>query len=201
LDENNARTFNRLGILTLTAGPGVELKLNQLEVWGEGTLPDGSTLRRRARGPGIVVDVAGATEQGVVDRQRPLTAPWLGFDLPAALADAAPATLEFHQTEIKLMEEGARYDYAYQWTVGGRGTPPVRVQVEVVGARDIRVIDMRPAAGALSGTFAVTTTKATDPASYDIYISGQLKTDDGNVSIVSRPIAFDVSGGTANASK
>ena len=65
--------------------------------------------------PGMVVDVAGATEQGVVDRQRPVTAPWLGLDLPVALADAAAATLEVRQTNLKQMEEGARYEYAYQW--------------------------------------------------------------------------------------
>ena len=89
VDAGNARTFNRRGILTLTAEQGAALRTGQLEVWGEGTLADGTVLRRRARGSGMVIDVAGATEQGVVDRQRPVTAPWLGLDLPVALADAA----------------------------------------------------------------------------------------------------------------
>jgi hypothetical protein len=146
----------------------------------------------------MVVDVAGATEQGVVDRQRPLTAPWLGLDLPIALGEAPAATLVVHQTGMRQMEEGARYEYAYEWTLRGRATPPERVAVDIVGAKDIRVIDMKAAAGGTSGTFAVTTTKATDPARYDLYISGRLKTEDGEEAIVSRPIAFEVSGGTTS---
>ena len=78
------------------------------------------------------------------------------------------------------MEEGARYEYAYQWKIKGRATPPAQVGVDVIGAKDIRVIDMKADAGAMSGTFAVTTTKATDPARYDLYINGRLRTDDGD---------------------
>jgi len=198
VDASNARTFNRRGLLMLTAEPGLELPLNELQVWGEATLADGTVLRRQARGPGMVVDVAGATEQGVVDRQRAVTAPWLGLTLPAAMAEAAGATLEVRQTKIIQMEEGTRYEYAYQWTVHGRGTPPKQVGVDVIGAKDIRVIDIKAGTGEMSGTFAVTTTKATDPGRYDLYISGRLKTDEGDESIVSRPIAFEVSGGTTN---
>ena len=210
LDAGGARTFNRRAILVLTADPDAELPMSQLQVWGEGTLADGTVLRRRARGPGMVVDVAGATEQGVVDRQRPVTAPWLSLDLPMAMAEPASATLDVRQTGVKPMEEGVRYEYAYKWTVRGRGTPPAQVGVDVIGAKDIRVIDMKPdmkadmksdmkPAGGASGTFAVTTTKATDPARYDLYINGRLKTDDGDELIVSRPIPFDVTGGTTSA--
>jgi hypothetical protein len=196
VDAGNTRTFNRRGILTLTAEQGAELRTGQLQIWGEGTLADGTVVRRRARGSGMAIDVAGATEQGVVDRQRPVTAPWLGLDLPVALADAPAATLEVRQTNLKQMEEGARYEFAYQWKVRGRATPPEQVGVDVIGAKDIRVIDMKAEAGAMSGTFAVTTTKATDPARYDLYINGRVKTDDGDEAIVSRAIPFEVSGGT-----
>jgi hypothetical protein len=196
MDASNARTFNRRGILTLTAEPGVPLPTGQLQIWGEGKLADGTVLRRRARGNGMATDVTGATEQGVVDRQRPVTAPWLNVDLPVALADASAATLEVRQTSLKQMEEGARYEYAYKWTTRGRVTPPAQVGVDVIGAKDIRVIDMKAETGAMSGTFAVTTTKATDPARYDLYINGRVKTDDGDEAIVSRAIPFEVSGGT-----
>jgi hypothetical protein len=66
------------------------------------------------------------------------------------------------------------------------------VSVDVIGAKDLRVIDMKAETGNLSGTFAVTTTKATDPARYDLYINGRLRTDDGDEVIVSRPIPFEV---------
>ena len=72
----------------------------------------------------MAIDVAGATDQGVVDRQRPVTAPWLGWDLPAALTDPPVATLEVRQTGFKQMDEGARYEFAYKWKVRGAGTPP-----------------------------------------------------------------------------
>ena len=195
IDASNARTFNRRGFLMLTADPGVAMPPRELQVWGEGKLADGTVLRRQARGPGMVVDVAGATEQGVVDRQRAVTAPWMGMALPAAMAEPPVATLEVHQTKIIPMEEGLRYEYAYKWNVRGKATPPAQVNVDVIGAKDIRVIDQK------GGTFAVTTTKATDPARYDLYISGRIRTDDGDESIVSRPIPFEVSGGTPNGSK
>ena len=68
------------------------------------------------------------------------------------------------------------------------------MDVEIVGARDIRVTDMKQSEK--GGTFVVTTTKATDPARYDLYINGMLKTDSGEELIVSRPIPFEVTGGT-----
>jgi hypothetical protein len=88
------------------------------------------------------------------------------------------------------MAEGTRYEFAYNWTVRGGGTPPKQVGVDVIGAKDIRVIDMTPS------TFAVTTTKATDPARYDLYLNGRMRTDDGDETIVSPPVPFEVSGGT-----
>jgi len=203
VDASNARTFNRRGLLMLTAdcSTGIPacvaaaLPTGELQVWGEGVLADGTVLRRPARGPGMVVDVAGATEQGVVDRQRPVTAPWLGLSLPAALADPPGATLEVRQTNLKPMDEGVRYEYEYKWTIHGRGTPPKDVGVDVIGAKDIRVIDMK-GQGAMQGTFAVTTTKATDPGRYDLYINGRLRLEDGETeSIVSRPIPFEVTNG------
>jgi hypothetical protein len=197
LDASNTRTVNRRGILLLTADADAKLDTGSLEIWGEARLSDGTVLKRRARGVGMAIDVSGATDQGVVDRQRPLTAPWLGLDLPAAIGEQPSATLAVKQTAIKPMEEGVRYEYAWEWTMRGTLMPPRTVGVEVTGAKDLRVIDMK--ANRMGGTFAVTTTKATDPAKYDLYITGRLRTDDGDEVIVSRPIAFEVTGGTLSA--
>ena len=195
LDASGARTVNRRGVLLVSADRDVSLSADQLHVWGEAKLSDGTMLKRRARGLGMTVDVTGATEQLAVDKQRALTAPWLDLELPVAIGDPPSATLEVHQTAIKQMEEGARYEYAYKWTVAGRATPPTTVGVEVPGAKDLRIIDMKAASGGMTGTFAVTTTKATDPAPYDLYINGRVKTDDGDELIFSRPIVFEVTGG------
>jgi hypothetical protein len=195
IDAANTRTINRRGILTITADPGVTLATGQLEVWGEATLAGGTPLRRRARGLGMTVDVAGATEQGVVDRQRPLTAAWLGWNLPAALADPPIATLEVHQTSFKQMAEGGRYEFAYKWTLHGAGTPPKQVNADIIGAKDIRVIDMT------TNSFVVTTTKATDPGLYDVYVNGRVRTGDGDEVVVARAIPFEVTGGAAHAAQ
>jgi hypothetical protein len=194
VDVSNARTFNRRGTLTITASADAELPAVPLSVWGEGQLSNGTPIRRRSRGPGMVVAVAGATDQGVVDRQRPVTAPWLGFELPAAIAEPQSGTLDVKQTNFKQLAEGGRYEFEYVWNVR-TGTPPRNVNVEVVGARDIRVIEMKRAGK--GGTFVVTTTKATDPARYDLYITGRLNTDSGDETIVSRPIPFEVNEGSA----
>ena len=194
VDAGNTRTFNRRGTLIISAASDVELPSREFVVWGEAKLADGTTIRRRARGPGMLVGVAGATAQGVVDRQRAITAPWLDLDLPAAVSEPPPATLQVKQTSVKHLAEGNRYEFEYAWKIKA-GTPPRKVDVEIVGAKDIRVTDIKPTDK--NGTFAVNTTKATDPGRYDLYISGRLRTDNGDELIISRPILFEVTEGTA----
>jgi hypothetical protein len=195
MDGNSGRNVNRRAIVTITAEPGVEMSRRELTVIGEGTLDDGTVLQRRASGTGLVQDVAGATAQGVVDRQRPITAGWLGLELPVAIGETPPATLEVKETSVKEMAEGARHEYAYKWTTRSKDvTVPARVTVEIIGAKDIRIIDMKAGMGKMSGTFAVTTTKATDPARYDLYLTGRVTAEGGDETIVSRPIPFEVKG-------
>jgi hypothetical protein len=193
VDPTNARTLSRRGVLTITAAADTEMPPGPLAIWGEARLTNGSSLRRRARGPGITVAVAGATDQGVVDRQRPVSAPWLGFELPAAIAEPPSATLEVKQTSFKNLDEGGRYEFEYAWNVRG-GAPTGNVNVDVVGARDIRVVEIKGTEK--GGSFVVTTTKATDPAKYDLYVTGRLKMDGGDEPIVSRTLSLEVSEGS-----
>jgi hypothetical protein len=129
-----------------------------------------------------------------VDRQRPLTAAWLGLELPVALGATPPATLEVRQTAVKQMAEGARYEFEYHWKVRSRdSTPPALLNADVVGARDIRVVDMVAAEDKQSGTFAITTSKATEAARYDLYVFGRVKSDAGEEPVVARMVPFEVS--------
>src|SRR5262249_61127108 len=64
---------NSRGVLILTAHPGEAFESLELTVEGVATLSDGSTIVRKAEGPGMIVTVAGTSEQGAVDRQRTLT--------------------------------------------------------------------------------------------------------------------------------
>jgi hypothetical protein len=185
---------NSRGVLILTAEPGVSLMTADLIVEGVGRLPEGASLVRRAEGPGMIVNVAGASEQGSVDRQRPLTAPWLALDLPVAQTKSRAAALEVTMLERKRMEEGDQIQFRWKWTSRDATlTLPKTVNVEMVGGADVRVIDMRTSADdRITGTFLVTTTKLTRPSKYDLYVSGRVTVDGQQEDIVSRPITVEV---------
>jgi hypothetical protein len=200
VDPSNQRSFSRRGVLTLTAAPDAEMPAKDLAVYAEGKLADGSVLRRRAMGPGTVIDVAGGT--GLVDptsndRQKPFTAPWLGLALPAGLTKPQPAKVEVKALGRTPMEQGDAYQF--EWTITGAPknlAMPASVGVDAPGVRDIRVINMKPAsAGAAKGTFTVTTTKATTPARYDLIVSANLMVDGQRQTIYAHAIPFDVVGG------
>jgi hypothetical protein len=201
--KETAQNRNSRGTLILTAEPGVSLAPADLIVEGVGTLPDGSSLVRRAEAPAMLVNVAGATEQSSVDRQRPLTAPWLGLDLPVARTKPRAATLEVTMLERKRMEEGDQMKFRWKWNPADATLPlPKNVSAEMVGAADIRVIDMRTdSSDRTSGTFLVTTTKLTRPAKYDFYITGKLTAEGQQEEIVSRPIAVEVDEVKANVAE
>ena len=148
MDASNARTFNRRGVLTLTADPDVDTAHRPTASLGRGQAGrrhgappprarhwDGDGRRRRHR-----AGRGGPPAPG----DRPVARTWT---CRSRWPTPPPATLEVRQTSLKQMEEGARYEYAYKWTMRGRGTPPAQVGVDVIGAKDIRVIDMKAETG------------------------------------------------------
>ena len=192
--KETAQNRNSIGVLILTAEPGVKFSPVELKVEGVGRLPDGTPIVRTAEGPGMTVGVSGATEQGVVDRQRPITAPWLGLELPVGQTKPRDATLEVSMLERKRMEEGDQIQFRWKWTLRDASLSlPKNVNADMVGAADIRVIDMQTdPKDRTSGTFLITTTKLTRPSKYDMYIRGRLTVDGQQEEIVSRPITVEV---------
>jgi hypothetical protein len=188
------RVRNSTGVLILTTESDAHFDERQLTVEGVADLPDGTQIVRRAEGLGMRVAVAGATLQGSVDRQRPLTAPWLGLQLPAAIAKPRAATLEVAMLERKRMEEGDQILFRWKWNPRETGQSlPKSVNADLVGAADIRVIDAKTdPKDRTTGTFTITTTKLTLPAKYDLYITGRLMVDGQTEDIVSRPIPVEV---------
>jgi hypothetical protein len=76
---------------------------------------------------------------------------------------------------------------------------PATVNADAPGVRDIRVINMKPSAkGAATGTFTVTTTKATTPAKYDLVVTASLMVEGQRQTIMSRAIPFEVVEGGTN---
>jgi hypothetical protein len=186
---------NSRGVLILTAESGEAFELQDLTVEGVATLPDGLTIVRRAEGPGMIVNVSGASEQGAVDRQRTLTAPWMGLELVAAPTKPSAATLEVTMLERTRMSEGDQIKFRWTWIARDAAQAfPKLVTAEMVGSADVRVIDMQPdAPDASTGTFLMTTTKLTRPSRYDMFITGRLSLSGGEQEdVVSRPIAVKV---------
>ena len=196
--KETAQNRNSRGVLILTAEPALQgetFESLELLVEGVAKLPDGSLIVRKAEGPGMIVNIAGATEQGAVDRQRALTAPWMGLDLVTAPTKPRAARLEVTMLERTRMEEGDQIKFRWKWILREPTQAlPRAVSAEIVGSADIRVIDMQvDPKDSSAGTFLITTTKLTRPSNYDMYITGRLNlTPTEQEEIVSRPITVKV---------
>ena len=184
------RTTSRKGVLVISAEPGTDLPLTELKVVATATLPDGRQVSRPARGLGMLVNVNGATTQGVVDRQRGIVAPGLFEALPAAITNPPVATLEVSLAERRMKAEGEEFVFRYQWKSRRTGLDwPSNLSVEMVDAADTRAVDFKADVQDKStGTFMMTTTKNTLPTKYDIYVFGRLMGEE----IPARPIQLEV---------
>jgi hypothetical protein len=203
VDLANQRSFNRRAVMTLSADADAEPLKHELVITGEAKLADGTTLRRTAVGLGSVTDIAGGTglpDPSSTDRQKPFTAQWLNVKMPAAITQEPVATLEVKPTGHTQMPEGDAYQF--EWTIAAKRkdlTMPATVTADAPGVRDIRVIDMKAAAkGSPSGTFTITTTRATTPVVYDLVISANLMVDGRREQITSRAIPFEVLKGVSS---
>ncbi|MBI2690040.1 MAG: hypothetical protein HYX27_27355 [Acidobacteria bacterium] len=173
------RLGNRRAMVSLTAGADTKLNIAELSFAAIGQDANGAPIERRARGVGYVIGVSGATAQGVVDRQRPLTGAWLGAELPVAMAPAAAAHLDLKLEKTDKKESG--YEFLFRWTWKPRNAMqavPPTVNVDVPNFADLRVIGMAvDAKDKKTGTFLVTSTKNTLPSRYDIGINARLMID------------------------
>jgi hypothetical protein len=192
-DPNN-RATSRNAILTLTAAAGATVKAGELNFRVLGADDKGMPFDRLATGIGYSIGVAGATEQGVVDRQRPLTGAWLGYALPAALTDPPPATLALKMESVAKKESGYQFLFRWTWTTeGAMQNWPDTVSVDVPNFTDLRVIEMAvDAKNKKTGTFLVTSTKNTLPALYNVVISGRLMVNGARREIYAPLVAFPV---------
>ncbi|MDQ6666461.1 MAG: hypothetical protein M3Z23_18940, partial [Acidobacteriota bacterium] len=197
VDASNQRAVSRRGILTITATSDAELPAEDLVVVAEAKLSDGSTLIRRATGPGAMIDVAGGTglpDSSSKDSQKPFTAGWLEKALPAGLDKELAAALAVKLINRTPMEQGDAYNFEWSFATKRKNLAmPKSVGVDTPGVKDVRIINMKPGPeGAKGGTFTVTTTKATTPATYDLVISANLMVDGQRETIASRAIPFVV---------
>ncbi|MFN3325446.1 MAG: hypothetical protein ACK5AZ_18275 [Bryobacteraceae bacterium] len=187
-DPNN-RANSRRAILSITAPPEMELSSEEIGFRVIAVEAEGGEIERPAKGIGYSINVAGATEQGVVDRQRPLTGGWLGLQLPVAMTDPAPAALSLALEHTERKEAGYEFRFRWNWELRDPMQPlPETVQVDLPNFTDLRVIEMAAEKGnRRTGTFVVTSTLNTLPALYNIGVSGRLRSG-GSEHVVSAPI-------------
>ena len=95
------------GTLVLRAAADARAQSLQLSVFGEGQLPDGEIVRRRASGPGLVTAVK--SRAGIRARERPARADWLGAELPAAVGESVPASLAVVGPSTVRIVKGTEY--------------------------------------------------------------------------------------------
>jgi len=169
----------RRAMVSLTATADTKLQIEELAFAAVGKDAAGHPIERRARGIGYTIGVNGATAQGVVDRQRPLSGAWLGAELPVAMAAPLSAHLDLKLEKTDKKESG--YEFLFRWTFKPRNAMqavPPTVSVDVPNFADLRIIGMAVDPNdKKTGTFLVTSTRNTLPARYDIGILGRLMID------------------------
>jgi len=185
------RIASRRAILTFTARN--DTSLPSLEATLIATAPEGN-FSRKATGIGYSIGVSGATAQGVVDRQRPITGQWLGHELPVAITDAPPATLELKLEKVEKKENGYAYRIRWKWHLrDSMQRVPETVSVEVPNFIDLRIIEMEiDKDDRTGGSFLVTSTKNTLPARYNLLVTGRLIVDGTPQEIYSPIMTFDL---------
>ncbi|MEO8027590.1 MAG: hypothetical protein ABI823_14005, partial [Bryobacteraceae bacterium] len=193
-DPNN-RATSRSAILTLTASANAKFTEKEIGFRAVGWDEQGSRIERAATGLGYSVSVAGANDQGAVDRQRSLTGTWLGYQLPAALTDPTPATLGLKLEKILKKEAGYQFLFRWTWTPapGSMQNWPDTVGVDVPNFTDLRVIEMAvDPKDKKTGTFLVGATRNTVPATYNVVINGRLMVDGMRQNIFAPLVAFQL---------
>ena len=188
-ESDTFRTLRKFqkGILTITPKPGAKRRKLDLSVWGEAVADDGTVIRRRARGPGMVTAVSGRN-------QKAFTAPWLDLELPAAVRPRLPAVLEVLTPRHVRLGPGTTHEV--KWSFQSREDdiePPE--EVKFAGSTGGQVLATLPEEKDTRndrGTIVVRTTERTTVAKVDVALSGQVKINGREETIYSPTIRFDI---------
>ena len=180
------RKFQK-GILTITPKPGAKRRKLDLSVWGEAVADDGTVIRRRARGPGMVTAVGGR-------KQSAFTAPWLDLELPAAVRPRLPAVLEVLTPRHVRLGPGTTHEVKWSFLSREDGIEPPE-EVEFAGSAGGQVIATRPEEKDTRpdhGTIVARTTERTTVTQLDVALSAQVKINGREETIYSPAIRFDI---------
>lgn len=187
------------GLLTVTARKGAAPRLRELSVWGEAVLEDGTRLRRRARGPGLITQVqssrgTGRPDPNNRDDQSPFVAHWLGMELPAMVSNSPLAALKVEGPETIRLVQGMQTQLPWKFESAVPGLrPPERVVASSPGSREVNTRVGEVGAKYISeGWLRIGTTVGTPVLKFNLVLSGLLDVDGTPATVYSRVMTVDV---------
>ena len=174
------------GVLTLSAKPAARRgAAPHLVVRARGVRADGGAIERRARGPGLRTAAAGKG-------RKPITAPWLGYDLPAGVVPEQPAAVEFLTPRALRVVRGGRQHTA-RWAVHLRGGARLAKPVAVprsAGSLRLRVDNDK--SKALQGEFLIFPHERTGLGTMDFNLTAEVRAGGRTHTVYSAPLEIEV---------
>ncbi len=187
------------GLLTVTARKGASPNQGELSIWGEAVLEDGTRLRRRARGPGLVTQVqssrgTGRPDPNNRDDQAPFAAHWLGMELPAMVSRSGLAALKVEGPGTIRLVQGMQTQLPWKFESAVPGLrPPERVVARSIGSREVNTRVGEVGAKYISeGWLRIGTTVGTPALKFNLVLSGPVDVDGVPMTVYSRVMTVDV---------
>jgi hypothetical protein len=171
-------------LLTITAPPDAATQNLELKVLAQADTRSGR-IERYASGSGMVTPVRG-------DRQKPYTAPWLGMQLPMAVARALPVNLTVPVQMVRI-SQGFEYPLQYAVTKTPNGKLMGKINNQMVGSvGNMRILQGPPGKNADSGSVLVATNSASPITVFDMVFETQAEIDGRVIPITSPAVSIDV---------
>ena len=183
--ENTLPRF-ATGRLTVTAREDAKLGVLDLVVRGRATESGQEHLDRRAVGAGVRVPVKG-------DEQPAVTAPWLGYDLPARINPEQPAYVRFDTPRILRLVRGGTGLVA-KWSYGTRSTG-VRLKQKIDIPRNSGSLRLRRLGdwdGQDSAEFRIFTHERTSLGMVNFNLTATIVAGEREHTVISQPLEVDV---------
>jgi len=197
-EANSIFSVSRRGILSITSKEGAAPRATELSVWGEATLEDGTVIRRRARGPGLVTEVLGRTgvpDPNQIDRYRPVQFPWLGLELPLMVTKEIPARLIVEGPSTIRFVQGTEREIKWQFkTDSPEIRPPKKVGLDTPGLKEVLISPSEDAKAEYlrEGVFNMKAIERVPLQTFNLVLLGEVETSNGAQTIYSRPVTVEV---------
>jgi len=197
-----ARPRKSHGYLTVEAKADARSRKLALSVWGEGGSANNPIrpIRRRAEGLGLAFTI---NEEPVLSltgdplAQKPVTAEWLGMELPAAVTRPVPVTLETSTPSFRL-PVGMGHLIEWKLLRQGPGIEPVRINATLEYG-EVRGLELEGAgggkadiAGKDSGTLVLRSQPDTPLVKFDMVVSSTVKINGKEETVLAPAVTVDL---------